>query len=652
MPNRLHVPSRGAASLLVLLALAGASPARADRPESTPGVPAVAQYGSRNGVVAVSHPLGAEAGRAMLAAGGNAVDAAAAILFALNVVEPQFLGIGGGGFMMIHLARTGETLVVDSREKAPAAATPDMLASFTDFATPSTSGVSVGVPGAVRGIALALDRWGTMPLARVLEPGIRLAEEGHRINPILEANIVDTSRGVVMPVLQPETAALFFPGGRPLKTGSRLVQPDLARTFRLLAQGGPEVFYTGEIAQAIVDAQARTRGGAAGVGRMTLADLASYRPAIRRPVTGHYRGYQIVSMPPPSSGGLTIIQMLEMLERFPLGDPGAGFGFGAKNTLHVMIEAIRLAFSDRAVWMGDEDFVHVPKVGLLARPYVASRSALIDLATRLPSVAAGNPLPYDGAPPPHRASSGPVEEQDEPGHTTHFAVVDREGNIVSYTTTIESLFGAGITVPGYGFLLNNELTDFNFVPARNDATGNPGANDVAANKRPRSSMSPTLLFKDGRPFASFGSPGGATIINSVFQVTLNLLDHGMTIQEAIDAPRISSSASGTVACEVGPLTPIGFRPQPELSEAVLQGLRAMGHVIPGCQPSGIGSVQGVVIDLESGRQFGGADPRRQGTVLLLPQHPHGSAAMAPKRSTTDQSDSMPETASRALTRHQ
>jgi gamma-glutamyltranspeptidase/glutathione hydrolase len=646
------------AAPVLILALLAAAPASARGPNETPGVPDVPQYGTREGVVAVAHPLAAEAGQEVLEAGGNAVDAAAAIFFALNVVEPQFLGIGGGGFMMIHLARSGETFAIDSREKAPAAATPTMFGNL-DFGTASTSGVSVGVPGPLRGLERALGRWGTMPFSRVIQPGIRLAEQGHRINPILEGNIGDlrtvkrvsdtctatgaaSTTAVAMTDLQPETRAIFRPGGVALKTGNLLVQPDLAKTFKLIAQYGADVFYTGEIAQAIVDAAQRTRVDSSnpckpyqttnglpptvtGSSLMTLDDLRNYKAVIRTPVTGHYRGYKIVQMPPPSSGGLTDIQMLEMMERFPLGDASKAFGFGAKNTLHVMIEAMRLGFADRAVWMGDSDIVHVPVFGLLDPTYVASRSSLIDLNSRMSLVVAGNPLPYDNPPNPG-CGPGHARDSDEPGETTHFAVVDRHGNIVTYTTTIESTFGAGIMVPGYGFMLNNELTDFNMVPTFNASTGNPGANDVAGNKRPRSSMVPTILFKNGRPFAAYGSPGGATIINSVLQTTLNLIDHGMTIQEAINAPRISvTSAGGTVSCERGPFFPLGHRPLPELSPDVVTSLKSMGHVFSGvdCSASAIGSVQGVIIDLTSGLQFGGADPRRQGTVLVTPRE-HGN----------------------------
>ncbi len=636
--------NRVRALCIPLLPLAAAllftAPAIADETLETPGVPAKempaqargtpppwAGKAARQGVVAVSHPLAAEAGARALERGGNAIDAAAAIQFVLNVVEPQFSGIGGGGFLMIHLASSGETFAVDSRERAPAAATPDMFApggTPLTFLAASTSGLSVGVPGTLLGVDTALRRWGTQTLAEALAPAIQIAEQGFRINRFLAANIASDGGRTSF---QPETAAIFRPGGVPLAEGDLLVQPDLAKTFKLIASQGTDVFYKGEIAQAIVEAQKRTRTSpvpADGVGRMALSDLAAYAIAIRQPITVDYRGWQVASMSPPSSGGLTVGQMLEILERYPVGSIAQGFGFGATKTMHVMIESMRLAFADRAVWMGDEDFVPVPKKGLLDPAYVASRAALINLNSRMTTPAAGNPLPFNvarGVATP-RVQLAVIPFEDEKGvHTTHFSVVDKHGNVVSYTTTIENTWGTGITVPGYGFLLNNELTDFNFVPALNPATGNPGANDVAPFKRPRSSMSPSIVFKNGQPFAAYGSPGGSTIINSVLNVTLNLIDHGMTIQGAIDAPRLSvTSALGTVSCETG----LPFM-QPAFSDATLAALKALGHFSNAatgalaCSTTTIGSVQGVIIDLQTGKQYGGADQRREGTVITLPR---------------------------------
>ena len=612
---------------MLLVTLLSFSLSLADRPAETPGVPpgtplpptAKAPDGAgppnwtgkafRHGVVAVSHPLAAEAGARVLERGGNAIDAAAAIQFVLNVVEPQFSGIGGGGFMMIHLAETGDTFIVESREKAPAAATPEMFEGLS-FTEASTSGLSVGVPGTLLGVVTALETWGTISLASALEPAIALADHGFRINQFLAADTASFRTS-----LQPETSAVFrLSGGDPLPEGYLLKQPDLAKTLRLIAAQGTNVFYRGEIAEAIVAVQTRSRtpDPARGVGRMTLADLDQYDVQIRQPIVGEYRGYTLASMSPPSSGGLTVIQMLKMLERFPLGAAGQGYGFGVTKTMHVMIEAMRLAFADRGVWMGDEDFVGVPKTGLLADPYVAMRSALIDPETRMALAFPDDPRPYETAMGLPKQTLLAAASDPDRGHTTHFSVVDRWGNVVSYTTTIEAGWGTGIMVPGYGFLLNNELTDFNFTPQANPdpANFNPGANDVAPFKRPRSSMSPSILFKESTLIAAYGSPGGSTIINSVLQITLNLIDHGMTIQEAIDAPRISHTSSnpagGTVSWETG------------LGDAALQGLRDLGHTVS-TAPSTIGSVQGIVIDLQTGKQYGGADPRREGTVIGLPR---------------------------------
>jgi gamma-glutamyltranspeptidase / glutathione hydrolase len=554
---------------------------------------------SPDGVVAVSHPAAAAAGARMLAQGGNAIDAAAAVQFALNVVEPQSSGIGGGGFMMIHLAKSNETFIVDSRERAPAAASADMFAPDglpMAFQLASTSGLAVGVPGTLRGVDTALRRWGTRKLADTMAPAIELAERGFHVNRFLAADIAnDFGRTRI----HPETAAIFRPGGMPLVEGDWLVQRDLAKTLKLIAAKGPDAFYRGPLARAIVKAQQRTRDelGEDGRGRMTLADLAQYQVAIRQPLVGHYRGWTLATMPPPSSGGLTMLQMLGLLERFPLGDTAQGYGFGSPQTLHAMIEAMRLAFADRALWIGDDDAAPLPRKGLLHPEYLATRAALIKTDSRMETPQAGDPLPWDASAVPPK----PSRANQESPHTTHFSIVDRWGNVVSYTSTIESTWGSGITVPGYGFLLNNELTDFNFLPAAYAGEGNPDANDVAPMKRPRSSMAPTLLFKDGKPVAAYGSPGGATIINSVLNLTLNLIDHGMSMQQAIDAPRLSvTHATGKVSCEGRQHVM-----QPNFSIAAQDALRNQGHAgladegSDGCQET-IGSVQAVFLDPATG----------------------------------------------------
>jgi gamma-glutamyltranspeptidase / glutathione hydrolase len=580
----------------------------------------------RRGVVSTANPFATEAGARILQTGGNAIDAAVAVAYALNVVEPQSAGIGGGGFMMIHLAATGETFAIDSREKAPAAATTDQFVGL-NFTQASTSGIAVGVPGMVAGTAMAVQNWGRLPLRRVLAPAIALAEDGFAATPrfVTSPNCASaTSRAKVYP----ETAAYFCPDGVAIAEGTIVTNKPLAQTLRGIARRGPDAFYTGEVAMGILEGQRRlSAGGKAGT--MTAEDLTAYEPAVRQPVVGQYRGYTIKSMNSPSSGGLTIQMMLQMVERFPLGDSAAGFGFGSTATLNVMAEAMRVAFADRAVWMGDADLSYVPAKGLIDPTYTAQRGAPIKPDARItPNPAAGDPRPFDIAGLPADARVAAAESFSGPGgSTTHFSVTDRWGNIVTYTNTIESGYGAGMFAGYYpegcaelscfksfGFLLNNELTDFNFTPSTNALTGQPATNDVAPGKRPRSSMVPTMIFApDGKPLIAYGSPGGATIINSVFNTTLNLIDHGMSMQAAIDAPRLSvTSAGGAISIDNGnPKAPMPF------PQASLDGLRALGHTVNA--PADIGSVQMIGIDPTTGRQYGGADQRREGTVIGLPR---------------------------------
>ncbi|MEY4514461.1 MAG: hypothetical protein RLZZ450_6583 [Pseudomonadota bacterium] len=589
----------------------------------TPGVSAT-EKGYAKGVVAVSDPLASKAGAAVLAMGGNAIDAASAIQFALNVVEPQSSGVGGGGFLMVYVAKEKKTYFIDGRETAPAAATPTMFGTLS-FANASTSGVSVGVPGTVAAITTALGRWGTMPLAATMTTAIKLAEDGFPVSPLLASDVVDTSdRGFVMANLQPETAAVFFPGGVPLKSGDLFRQPDLAKTLRLIASGGADAFYKGDIAAAIVEAQKRSRtNGAAGAmltggagGAMTVADLAAYRVAVREPLVGSYRGYTVETMPPSSGGGITVLQQLRMLEQFPLGDASMGFGFGAIKTLNVMIDAQRLSFSDRNFWIGDADFVKVPITGLLDSTYLTTRGALLKPDAALTRAMIGPGMPSLLTTLPLLA-----EPAHEGAHTTHYVVMDAAGNIVSYTTTVESLFGSGIVVPGYGFILNNELTDFNFPPTLGSSASDIGANDVAPGKRPRSSMAPTLLLKGGVPFATVGSAGGSRIINAIVQTIVNMIDHKMGVQAAIDAPRISAGASGSVFCEKGPFMPVVFTPSPAFSSSAISALDALRDPAIGVPPCAGNSANGAnlsaqaaVVDLATGLKYGGADKRRGGTV--------------------------------------
>lgn len=622
-------------SLVVLLAWAGPTYADGRDPrwkeQPVPGLPAKGEgQAFRKGVVATANPYAAEAGAQILEAGGNAVDAAVAIAYALNVVEPQSAGIGGGGFMMVHLAKSGRTFTVDTRERAPAGATPAMFSGLS-FTQASTSGISVGVPGMVRGTADAVRRWGRLPLARVLKPAIQLADDGFEATPRFVASPAcasATSRAKVYP----ETAEYFCPGGQPIAVGALVTNKPLAQTLRTIARDGPDAFYSGEIAHGILEGQKRMSAGGR-PGTMTLADLQAYEATTRDPVTTTYRGYVVKGMGPPSSGALTVGQMLKMIERFPIGDVKAGFGFGSPATLNVMAEVMRTAFADRALWMGDADFTYVPVKGLLHPTYTAMRSEPIAPTARLTvNPVAGDPRPYDmAALTPATRLADAASFAGPGGSTTHFSVSDKWGNLVSYTNTIESGYGAGMFAGYYpegctqiscfrsfGFLLNNELTDFNFTPSLNPFTGEAAANDVAPGKRPRSSMAPSMIFdRKGRPLVAYGSPGGSTIINSVFNVTLNLLDHGMTLQQAIDAPRLSvTAAGGSVSIDTGnPLAPTPF------PAASLDALRVLGHTVNA--PADIGSVQIVVIDPHTGKQYGGADRRREGTVIGLPRPRHG-----------------------------
>ena len=612
---------------LFLLVLASASfgfaPACASRDYIAPGPALPAEAGARGGVVAVSHPLAAAAGAKMLREGGNAIDAAAAIQFALNVVEPEFSGIGGGGFMMVHLAKgksgKGDTFVIEGREKAPATANTNLFLNANGtpqgFTPASTSGQAVGVPGTLMVVATAVQRYGRKSLAEVIQPAIELAEKGFPVNFVLAGSATSSRTDLYDPtrdIFRPRNAA----GVRePVKEGQILKQPDLARTLKLIAQEGPDVFYRGEIAKAIVDAQATyfVTGGKPGL--MTLSDLAQYNIVIREPIVDQYRGYTVASMSPPSSGGLTMIQALKMIERYPLGDASAGFGFGKVNTLHVMAEAMRLAFADRAIWMGDEDYFAVPKRGLIDDEYVRQRSQLISLTSRIPGTApAGDPRGFQTAGQPRRTAVAMAEPLSYPGgYTTHFSVVDHWGNVVSYTTTIEAGWGTGITVPGYGFLLNNELTDFNFGLNPHPIVGGIGANDVQGGKRPRSSMTPTIVFKGKEPIAAFGSPGGATIISSVYNVLINLVDHGMTLKQAIEAPRISIT---TAATPVPPSTAVSITREAGFDEGEIDKLKALGHVVGA--PGNIGNVNGIFVDLKTGRQYGAVDSTREGGLVALP----------------------------------
>ena len=539
--------------------------------------------GANGALVATANPYATDAGVNILAAGGNAVDAAIAVMFALTAVEPQSSGIGGGGFMLIRL-KDGTTTMVDTREIAPAGATPTMFLDAEGnplpFGTASTSGTAVGVPGAIKGAADVLQRFGKLSLARVLQPASDLAEGGFVITPRFAEALSDPG-SVAKLRRSPAAAAIFLPGGNPLPAGTYFKQPDLAKTFKLLAAEGPDAFYGDTpLGRALVQA-VQERGGS-----MTVDDLKSYAVKYRAPVRDTYRGHEIIAAAPPSSGGLTMMQILKLLEPYPLREMGQN----SAAHLHLLTEATRLAFADRGKYMGDEDFVAIPKRGLLDKRYLDERRKLINMDTANRNVTAGTPEAFEDA------STTVSAQQVDGRETSHFVVADKDGNVVSFTNTIESGYGTGIMVPGYGFLLNNELTDFDFRPG--------GPNQVAPGKRPRSSMNPTIVVKDGRPFMALGSPGGSSIILSVTEVLMNVIDFGMDLQDAIDAPRTFGPTFPTITWETG------------IAADVRTDLTRRGHTMAE-RPAFIGSVQAVMFD-PSGAKRGGADWRRDGMVIGLP----------------------------------
>ena len=473
--------------------------------------------GTGGAVATISEPA-SKAAIAILDKGGNAIDAAIAAAATLGVTDPFSCGIGGGGFMVIYLAKEKRVITIDHRETAPASFTPTVFQENgkpMDFDKVVASGRSVGVPGTVRGWHEALDRYGSMSFKQVLTPAIAVATDGFKVNHnfshLVEGNVGKFS-------MFPATAALYLKNGKAIPAGGTLRNPDLAKAYRELAAGGAKVFYQGKMARAIVDTVSRNAG------RMTLADLSNYEARLRQPVHSTYRGYDLYGMPLPSSGGVAVAEALNILEGYDLKS------LPREKAEHLYLEASRLAFADRNAYLADPEFVDAPVAGLLSKDYAARRRELIDPQRASVQAPAGDPYLFQNdASVPLRPNANKLLA--EGAHTTHLTVSDKDGNIVSYTYTIESWGGSGMVVPGYGFLLNNEMTDFDF-------TG-PHPNVPEAGKRPRSSMSPTLAFRNGKPAFSIGSPGGATIITTVLQTIFNYVDLGMSMPDAVDAPRLS-----------------------------------------------------------------------------------------------------------------
>lgn len=508
--------------------------------------PALARTPVATGTGGAAATISEQASRSALAIlnqGGNAVDAAVAAAAMLGVTDPFSCGIGGGGFMVIYLARDRRVITIDHRETAPASFTPAVFLENgkpIDFDTAVASGAAVGVPGTVRGWHEALERYGTMRFRQVLAPAIEVAERGYRVTEIFSHLTAKNERKFQ---LYTPTSILYLRDGKAVQPGTLILNPDIARAYREIARGGVKAFYEGPIARAIVDAVNRpplAAGKRARAGRMTMADLANYEARIRPALRTTYRGYEIYGMPLPSSGGATVAHALNILEGYDLKSmPRA-------QAEHLYIEASRLAFADRDAYLADPEYVDAPVAGIVSKEYAARRRKLIrQVATR--KVAAGDPYGYqdDQSVPLRReaVSPRPARLQAERAHTTHLAVADKDGNVVSYTFTLEDWGGSGITVPGYGFLLNNEMTDFDF--------SGPHPNVPEAGKRPRSSMAPTIALKDGKPAFTIGSPGGSTIITTVLQTIFNHVDLGMPMDQAVDAPRISERNGEATSVEPG-----------------------------------------------------------------------------------------------------
>jgi gamma-glutamyltranspeptidase/glutathione hydrolase len=494
--------------------------------------------GTGGAVATISEKASASA-LAILNKGGNAIDAAVAAAATLGVTDPFSCGLGGGGFMLIYLARDKRVITIDHRETAPSSFSPAVFLENgkpIDFETAVASGASVGVPGTVRGWHEALQRYGTMSFKQVLAPAIEVAMKGFPVSETFHKLTAENERKFQQFT---STSQLYLRNGKAVPAGSTLKNPDMAKAYREIAARGYKAFYEGPMARAMVDAVNRpplAKGASARPGSMTLADLANYEARIRQPIRSTYRGYDVYGMPLPSSGGIAVAEALNILEGYDLKS------MARPNVEHLYLEASRLAFADRNAYLADPEYVDAPVEGILSKQFAAQRRSLIRPDKAAAVVPAGDAFLYEND------QSFPLRPQQnliqrEGTHTTHLTVSDKEGNVVSYTFTIESWGGSGIVVPGYGFLLNNEMTDFDF-------TG-PAPNIPEAGKRPRSSMAPTIVMKDGKPAFTIGSPGGATIITTVLQTIVNHVDLGMPMDKAIDAPRLSQRNARETSVEPG-----------------------------------------------------------------------------------------------------
>jgi gamma-glutamyltranspeptidase / glutathione hydrolase len=530
---------------------------------------------AEHGMVVAQEKIAARIGADVLRQGGNAVDAAVATGFAMAVTYPRAGNIGGGGFMVIHSAERGEDVAIDYRETAPGATTPEIFLGpdgKPDIEKSRHSALGIGVPGTVAGLALALEKYGSgqFTLAELLKPAIELARDGI----VLADDMADTLPEIYRQLARwPSTAKIFSRAdGTSLREGDRLVQSDLAATLTAIAEQGPRGFYQGPVAEKLAKA-IRDAGGI-----MTPDDLKSYAATIRAPVKGHYRGYDIVSMPLPSSGGVVLLEMLNILEGFPLAEMKQG----SAQQLHVMIEAMKRAYADRARYLGDPAFVSAPVATLMSKEYAAKQRASIDLnhATPWTDVMSATP-PREGS------------------NTTHYSVVDSRGNAVSNTYTLNFPYGVGLVADGTGVLLNNELDDFTAAPGASNAFGLVGfeANLPSPGKRPLSSMSPTIVLRDGKAVLVTGSPGGSRIISTVLQVIVDVLDYHMDVAAAVAAPRLHHQ-----------WLPDEVRIERGFADDTLAELRAMGHHV--VEPMGQTSANSIAVTANG--LLGAPDPRTRG----------------------------------------
>jgi gamma-glutamyltranspeptidase/glutathione hydrolase len=535
---------------------------------------ALAPVAGRNGMVASSEPLASQAGVGILQAGGNAVDAAVAVGFALAVTFPQAGNLGGGGFMLIRMA-SGEAVVVDYREQAPAAATRQMYQDARGDLIPGASTVgarAAGVPGTVMGLALAEQKYGHLGLERVMAPAIRLARNGFPVSYSL-AQTLGSERALLQKF--DGSRHIFLHDGNLFAPGAILRQPELARTLSAIARHGPQAFYSGSTAQALVETMGKYQG------IISREDLENYQAKFRSPLEGHFRGFDILSVPPPSAGGTMLIEMLNVLEPLDLGTANS------YESIHLLAETMRRAYADRAVYMGDSDFARVPVAGLTSRRYATQLREEILAARPDAPVRPGEPQAF------------------EAGATTHFSVVDAQGNAVSNTYTLNGWFGCGVAVEGAGFLLNNEMDDFTSKPGAPNIFGlvQGDANAIAPHKRPLSSMTPSIVIENGKLRLVLGSPGGSTITNTVLEVLLDVLVYKMDVLQAVTSPRFHDQWMPDLLT----LERVGF------SSDTLEKLQRAGY--PVSFRDSIGDCEAIEIAPQSGIRFGASDPRADGKAV-------------------------------------